>query len=110
MIIELEKAASELFEATYNYKIFVRDEDSDGNIDESYKDPIYSVTYSKDKANYYFYFGKKYSVKYLIDNDMIRFDDDDVKNNSMKEKFYNTYKYGNFAAANLSFPLELSDI
>ncbi|MBQ8940896.1 MAG: hypothetical protein IJ062_03595 [Firmicutes bacterium] len=106
---QLKTAASDLHKATYNYGILHRDKDADGNITESYESPIYSVSYAKDGAHDYFYFGKKYSVKYLIDNDIVRFDSDDDKNKSMKERFEYTYKYGNFAVANMTFPLELED-
>lgn len=106
---QLRSAAGDLHEATYNYGILHRHTDKDGNITESYASPIYSITYSKDKAKTYFYFGKKYSVKYLIDNDIVRFDSDDAKNASMKENFEYIYKYGNFAVANLSFPLDIDD-
>ena len=106
---QLKSAASDLHKATYNYGILHKDKDADGNITESYESPIYSVSYAKDGAHDYFYFGKKYSVKYLIDNDIVRFDSDDGKNKSMKERFEYTYKYGNFAVANLIFPLELED-
>ena len=106
---QLKNAASDLHKATYNYDIKLIDVDADNNVTESYVSPIYSKTFSKGKKTIYYYFGRKYSVKYLIDNDIVRFDNDDAKNKSMKEKFEYTYKYGNFAVANLSFPLDIDD-
>ncbi|MBQ8941243.1 MAG: hypothetical protein IJ062_05345 [Firmicutes bacterium] len=106
---QLKNAAEALHKATYDYGILHKHTDTDGNVTESYESPIYSKTYRKDKATTYFYFGRKYSVKFLIDNDIVRFDADDAKNNAMKEKFEYTYKYGNFAVANLSFPLDIDE-
>ena len=106
---QLKNAAEALHKATYDYGILHKHTDTDGNVTESYESPIYSKTYRKDKATTYFYFGRKYSVKYLIDNDIVRFDADDAKNNAMKEKFEYTYKYGNFAVAHLSFPLDINE-
>ena len=106
---QLKNAAGDLHKATYNYDIKLIDVDADNNVTESYVTPIYSKTFSKGKKTIYYYFGRKYSVKYLIDNDIVRFDADDAKNTAMKEKFEYTYKYGNFAVANLSFPLDIDD-
>ena len=106
---QLKNAAEALHKATYDYGIMHKHTDTDGNVTESYESPIYSKTYRKDKATTYFYFGRKYSVKYLIDNDIVRFDADDAKNNAMKENFEYICKYGNFAVANLSFPLDIGN-
>ena len=107
---QLKSAAEELHNATYKQNIVIENVDQqDGTVDYSLTQPIYTKTYHKHGNHSNFYFGRKYSVKYLIDNDMIRFNSDDAKNASMKERFYYTYKYGNFAVANLDFPLELED-
>lgn len=105
---QLEKAARELHELTYKQYIVVENRHSDGTSDYNYVYPIYNTTYSSDTAKHTYYFGRKYSVKYLIDNGIIRFSDDDAENKVMKERFDYTYKYGNFAVSMLSFPLELS--
>lgn len=106
----LKNEATELHKLTYGHKIVVRDKDGEtGEVTYDFKTPIYSQTYRNDDYHYYVYYGRKYSVKYLIDNDMVRFSDDDAENNSLKEQFYYTYKYGNFAVGNLDFPLELED-
>ena len=65
---------------------------------------------SNNLKEYDYFYGSKYSIIYLIKNDIIRFDDDDdAKNKEMKEQFINVYNYGNMLVANLSFPLELAD-
>ena len=106
----LKNEATALHKLTYGHKIVVKDKDGEtGEVTYDFKTPIYSKTYRNDDYHYYVYYGRKYSVKYLIDNGMVRFSDDDAENNSLKEQFYYTYKYGNFAVGNLDFPLELED-
>ncbi len=106
----LKNEATALHKLTYGHKIVVKDKDGEtGEVTYDFKTPIYYKTYRNDDYHYYVYYGRKYSVKYLIDNDMVRFSDDDAENNTLKEQFYNTYKYGNFAVGNLDFPLELED-
>lgn len=106
---QLKNSAKELHELTYKHNIVLKKVGSDEEVDYSYQEPIYSISYANDDSYNYYYFGRKYSVKYLIDNDMVRFDADDAKNNLMKEQYEYIYKYGNFAVGNLSFPLELGD-
>jgi len=106
---QLKNSAKELHELTYKHNIVLKKVGSDEEVTYSYQEPIYSISYANDDSHSYYYFGRKYSVKYLIDNDMVRFDADDAKNNLMKEQYEYIYKYGNFAVGNLSFPLELGD-
>ena len=105
---KLKSSLRDLHKATYDHKI-VHEYVHDGNTNYSFVGTILSEGYSKDGTNEYFYFGRKYSVKYVIDNDMIRFADDDEENERQKEQFENVYKYGNIAVANLTSPLELDD-
>lgn len=106
---KLKDAAKKLVAATYEVPIIHEDKDADGISTYDAASSEISITYSRDKAKEYYYFGRKYSVKYLIDNDIIRFSSDEDKQREQKERFYYTYKYGNYAVAALSFPLELGD-
>jgi hypothetical protein len=105
---KLKNSASKLHKLTYKHNIVVKETEPAKDNKYSYQSPIFSTTYSNDDSNDYYYFGRKYSVKYLIDNDMVQFSTDAAKNKSMKERFEYIYKYGNFAVGNLSFPLELN--
>ncbi len=106
---KLKQEARTLVEFTYQMPIVVRTIDE--NSVETYSSSEYEVeaSFSKDKTSEYYYFGRKYSVKYLIDNDILKFSTDEAKQKEQKERFYYTYKYGNYAVAALSFPLALQD-
>ncbi|HAG04134.1 MAG TPA: hypothetical protein DCG28_01730 [Lachnospiraceae bacterium] len=106
---KLKQEARTLVEFTYQMPIVVRTIDE--NSVETYSSSEFEVeaSFSKDKTSEYYYFGRKYSVKYLIDNDILKFSTDEAKQKEQKERFYYTYKYGNYAVAALSFPLALQD-
>lgn len=108
--IQLKNSARELHKLTYESPIIEKNVDLHENTADYYcQNPIFSLTYSNEQKTNYYYFGRKYTVKYLIDNDMIKFDEDANKNAEMKEQFYNVYKYGNIVIANLQFPLDIGD-
>ena len=104
---KLKRAARELVAATYNSPIVHEDRDADGISTYNALSSEIDIAYSRNKEHDYYYFGRKYSVKYLIDNDIIRFSNDEDEQKAQKERFNYTYKYGNYAVAALSFPLEL---
>lgn len=107
--IQLRSDAKELHRLTYDHSIVEKYTDhSDDTVTYTYQSPIYSVSYSNDSEYSYYYFGRKYSVKYLIENDMVRFDSDNAVNERLKEQFRYVCQYGNLAVGNLMFPLELS--
>lgn len=107
---QLKSAAKELHNLTHEQYIVIKNQHSDGTAEYRYEYPIYSTSYTDDDGNKdYFYFGRKYSVKYLIDKNIIKFDDNYETNEVIKERFYNIYNYGNLALGNLAFPLELND-
>jgi hypothetical protein len=106
---QLKQSAKDLHQATYNQSIVIKTVSPDEADKYEFYNDIYKTSYSNNGSKDYYYFGRKFSVKYLIDNDMVRFDADDSKNKSMKERYEYVYKYGNFAVGNLSFPLELAD-
>ena len=104
---KLKDAARKLVSATYNAPIIREERDADGVSTYSSASYEIDISYSHNNEHDYYYFGRKYSVKYLIDNDILRFSNDEDKQRAQKERFYYTYKYGNYAVAALSFPLEL---
>jgi len=104
---QLKSCARELHELTYNHKIVIKNTEPGKDPEYSFQTPIYNTTYTNNGSHDYYYFGRKYSVNYIIENDMIRFDSDDKENASMKERYEYVYKYGNLAVGNLIFPLEL---
>ncbi|MBQ6554912.1 MAG: hypothetical protein IJL89_06750, partial [Firmicutes bacterium] len=106
---KLKEAAKKLVAYTYDAPIVHEDVDADGVSTYSAATSEMDISYSRNKTTEYYYFGRKFSVKYLIDNDIIRFSNDEDKQKAQKERFYYTYKYGNYAVAALSFPLELDD-
>jgi len=104
---QLKSSARELHELTYKHNIVVKRTEPDEEPQYTFQMPIYTTNYSDDDSHDYYYFGRKYSVNYIIENDMIEFDSDDLKNANMKERYEYIYRYGNFAVGNLAFPLEL---
>ena len=104
---QLKSCAKELHQLTYNHKIVIKNTEPGKDPKYNFETPIYSTTYTNNSSHDYYYFGRKYSVNYIIENDMIRFDSDDKENASMKEQYEYVYKYGNIAVGNLIFPLEL---
>ncbi len=104
---QLKSCAKELHELTYNHKIVIKNTEPGKAPKYNFETPIYSTAYTNNGSHDYYYFGRKYSVNYVIENDMIRFDSDDKENASMKEQYEYVYKYGNIAIGNLIFPLEL---
>ena len=106
--MQLKADAKELHEATYKQNIVYKFTDhSDDTKTYTYEEPIFSVTYRSRYTRKYYYFGRKQSVNYLIENDIIRFSDDDDENAKLKEQYRYVCKYGNLAVGNLIFPLEL---
>ena len=104
--MQLKSAASELHKLTYDYSIVEKYVDGD-NVTFNYVTPIAAASYSNNNGYNYYYFGRKYTVKYLIDNDMVLFSDDATENKKLKEQFNYICKYGNVAVANLKYPLKL---
>ncbi|MBR1445389.1 MAG: hypothetical protein IJ583_17855 [Firmicutes bacterium] len=107
---KLKTSLETLHKATYEQNIVVVD-DNYGEDKKSYSftNSIFTTSYYGDDETIKYIFGRKYSVDYLIQNDMIRFDDDDLKNKMEKERYEYIRKYGNFGVANLNFPLALED-
>lgn len=104
---QLKASAKDLHKLTYKQNIVIKN-CSNSNYNYQFVDDIYSASFANDTTKKYYYFGRKFSVKYLIDNDYVKFDENDEENNkNLKEQFENVYNYGNIAVANLTFPLEL---
>ncbi len=106
---KLKEEARKLVEFTWDAPIVHKEMNSDGTCDYSADTSELSISYSHNKTHEYYYFGRKFSVKYLIDNDILKFSSDDDKQREQKERFNYTYKYGNYAVAALSFPLDLEE-
>ncbi|MBR1445241.1 MAG: hypothetical protein IJ583_17105, partial [Firmicutes bacterium] len=108
--MKLKNSLKDLHKATYEQNIVLVD-DNCGNEPKSYSftKSIITTSYSGDDDTIKYIFGRKYSVDYLIQNDIVRFSDDDIKNKSEKERYEYIRKYGNFGVANLQFPLALED-
>ncbi|MBQ7266154.1 MAG: hypothetical protein IJS61_08655 [Firmicutes bacterium] len=107
---KLKKACKSLHNATYTQNIVI--ENYDGKSDTSkytLESGIYTASFGKNNVSNKYFFGRKFSVKYLIDHNMIKFSNDEEKNEEMRKQFYYTYSYGNYELANLQFPLELKD-
>ncbi len=105
--MQLKSAAKELHEQTYGTIV---NKNVEGDVTTfNYVNPIAHASYTTSTSINHYYFGRKFSVKYLIDNDIVRFDDDDDKNKSLKEQFEYTCKYGNIGVANLTYPLDLAE-
>ena len=66
-------------------------------------EPIDSLTYTDDSHNKeVYYFGKKYSIEYLIVHDMLP----EPMTYAEKDLWLGIYNYGNLDAAKLQYPLE----
>lgn len=103
----LKNSARELHDMTTKGQIIEKRQEG-SEITYSFQNPIYTTSYGQNHKSYHYMCGRRYSVQYLIDNDMIIFDDDPAINAQQKEMYKYTKLYGNFAIGNLQFPVELA--
>ena len=107
-----------LHEATYSQPMWyaVKEKNSDGSIYtynyykiNSY--PLTDVRTTGDKKcnTYHYYFFRKDSVDFLIQNDIIRLSDDDERNEQLKDRYEQVKKYGNMFVSYLEPPIKYDD-
>ena len=97
---------------TWDKPFVIEKTDKDGN--KTYEYPsMWEYKYKKggNKTETHYYFvGRKYSLDYLLENNIVKFDDSDTEKNQSDLELYQYIKiFGNSACANLESPITLDD-
>ncbi len=100
---KLKAKAEELHRLTYGNQMYAYENTSTGDVSYTLTaGAVYSTDTMAGNTRKYCYFGRKYSIKYLVENDLLP----TPLTEDEKERFENICKYGNSELAVLSYPLD----